>query len=109
MTLGTIYADNNSIDKALGSKNIEETMDSLRDKQPYPAQNMCEKHCNITYSLVRIVALDPFSNCSDEGYSLKFRFDKEVVFSKEVISYTIYNFLVDIGGLMGLWLGKHYK
>ena len=70
---------------------------------------MCKEHCNITYSYVRTVALDPLDKCGDKGYYLKFRFDKEVVYSKKVLSYTIYNFLVDIGGSMGLWLGKHYK
>ena len=84
-------------------------MESFYHKQPYPAQNMCKKHCNITYSLVRTVSLDPWDMCSDLGYVLRFKFDKEVVYSKKVLSYTVYNFLVDIGGSMGLWLGKYYK
>ena len=109
MTAGETNLDNESINRAFSSDIIENTMNSLKDKQPYPAQNLCKNHCNITYSYVRTVALDPWNKCGDVGYTHKFRFDKEVVYTKKVLSYTVYNFLVDIGGSMGLWLVKHYK
>ena len=109
MTIGETNLYNHSSNKASSSEVIEDTMDSFYYQQPYPAQKMCKKHCNITYSLVRTVSLDPWDMCSDLGYMLRFKFDKEVVYSKKVLSYTVYNFLVDIGGSMGLWLGKYYK
>ena len=106
-TAGKTNVNNDIINSALSSEVIEETLNSFIDKEPYPAQSKCKEHCNITYSHVRAVVIDPWNVCGDELYVLKFRFNKKVVFTKEVLSYTVYDFLVDIGGSMGLWLGSN--
>ena len=106
-TAGITNVNNDIINSAFSSEVIEETLNSFIDKEPYPAQSECKEHSNITYSHVRAVVLDPWNFC-DEGYSFKFRFNKKVVFTKNVLSFTVYDFFVDIGGSMGLWLGRHF-
>ena len=42
---------------------------------------------------------------NDAFFSVDLLFNKNVVFKKKVLTYDIFNFVVDVGSSLGLWLG----
>ena len=65
------------------------------------AQTKCNDPCLRMTSKISLMS-------ENDGYHnsyLKFRFKKTVRVEKKVVVYTWFNFIVDVGSSLGLWLG----
>ena len=70
------------------------------DWKPTAAETMCKNPCKKMTNWVSLTA-------ERTGYltSLRIRFDKLVKIKKKVVVYTLFNFIIDVGSSLGLWLG----
>ena len=72
-------------------------------KDQNKAQKKCKKPClKTTISVEQKLKRLPVE---DVHYYVDFRFNTEVGFKEKVVAYDMFNFVVDVGSSLGLWLG----
>ena len=65
------------------------------------AESRCKKPCKKMTNRISMI-----SDKSRSGHSVyEFRFKEKVRVEKKVVVYTWFNFIVDVGSSLGLWLG----
>ena len=72
------------------------------DRKLTKAETKCEIPCK---KMTNLISLRASENYSSYATSLEFRFKKTVKVEKKVLSYTGFNFIIDVGSSLGLWLG----
>ena len=72
------------------------------DSRPTRAEKMCKKPCRKMTNKVSLIS-DEHYNTSNSKFKLRFK--KTVQIRKKVIVYTFFNFIIDVGSSLGLWLG----
>ena len=74
------------------------------DSRPTEAETNCNDNpCKKMTNRISMTS-DRMGNGLNSAY-LKFRFKKTVRVEKKVIVYTWFNFIIDVGSSLGLWLG----
>ena len=66
------------------------------------AQKTCQKPCLKTYIFTEKTSEEM---ADMTHYFVVLRFKSDVVFNKKVVAYDLFNFVVDVGSSLGLWLG----
>ena len=69
-----------------------------RTKAEKKCKNPCKKMTNTLSVISESVEYELYTN-------IEFRFKKTVRVEKKVIVYTWFNFIIDVGSSLGLWLG----
>ena len=71
------------------------------DSTPTEAETRCKKPCLKMTNKISVIS------DNDGFYSsiLKFRFRERVRVEKKVVVYKLFDFIIDIGSSLGLWLG----
>ena len=71
------------------------------DKKLAEVEMKCKTPCRKMTNRVSLVDKEDYSDHA----ALEFRFQKTVKVEKKMIVYTWFNFIVDVGSSLGLWLG----
>ena len=77
------------------------------DRKLTKAETKCEIPCKKMTNLISLRASEGGEKVSN-NYSaayLELRFKKTVKVEKKILSYTGFNFIIDVGSSLGLWLG----
>ena len=79
-------------------------MKPKRDFDPTESEVKCKKPCK---KMTNKVFLQPFNQRGGGPSSAKLtlKFEKEVKFEKKIVSHTWFDFIIDVGSSLGLWLG----
>ena len=77
----------------------------LIDLEPMTIQDNCTDPCLTTHVDVNLHSEGPPVHPKPTFARVNLSFKKEVEKRSRVISYDFYNFLIDIGSSLGLWLG----
>ena len=90
----------NYTNEEISNEILKNFVDPKDDWKPTAAETMCKNPCKKMTNWVSLTA---------EGIgfstSLRIRFDKMVKIKKKVVVYTLFNFIIDVGSSLGLWLG----
>ena len=70
--------------------------------KPTEMEKKCKNPCK---KMTNKVSLKVDKNRNFTFASIKFRFKKTVRVEKKVVVYTWFNFIIDVGSSLGLWLG----
>ena len=74
----------------------------MYDSRPTEAETKCKKPCKKMTNKITVIS-DIYKPGSDTH--LKFRFKETVRVEKKIVVYTWFNFIIDVGSSLGLWLG----
>ena len=79
-------------------------------KKPYSLRNInlehtCRKHCSETTYTVKLVEIQKKSRFVIYYTEVYLAFNTEAEVNEKVYNYSFYQFLVDVGSALGLWLG----
>jgi hypothetical protein len=88
---------------------MEQTiLSDLKFKQQFPDQKNCKKPCLQLKTLTRFISRQEFSKQKNSGKKtqLILRLPENVTTYKQVLSYGWFEFIVDTGSSLGLWLGN---
>ena len=80
----------------------ESFIDPMYDFRPTEAETKCKKPCKKMTNKITVIS-DTFLTGSRTYF--KFRFKETVRVEKKVVVYTWFDFIVDVGSSLGLWLG----
>ena len=83
-------------------------LNELRYKQQLPDQKNCKKPCLQLKTLTRFINRLEFSGTGHVGSTtmLILRLPEQVKVHKRLLSYGWFDFIVDTGSSLGLWLGN---
>ena len=71
--------------------------------KPTEAEKMCKKPCRKMTNKISLISDQ--EKIDNERAEIRFRFQQTVKIEKKVVVYTWFNFIVDVGSSLGLWLG----
>ena len=71
----------------------------MKNHKLAPYETNCKRPCNVTTSYVKL------KDDRADTTRLKLTFRSEVQYRSKELAYGFFDFLVDIGGALGLWLG----
>ncbi len=77
----------------------------LIDMEPMTIQDTCSNPCLTTHVNVQLHSEGPSEHPKPTYAKVNLSFKKKVEKRYRVISYDFYNFLIDIGSSLGMWLG----
>ena len=82
----------------------QQFIDPPNNWKPTAAELKCEDPCEISFNQVSLVGDLLLGGISD-GFELIIEFDKVVKIERKVVVYTWFEFIIDGGSSLGLWLG----
>ena len=82
-------------------------MPSLKYQQQFPGQNNCKKPCQQIETMTRFISRN--KNIKSHNLNLFLRLSENVKVHKKLLSYGWFEFIVDTGSSLGLWLGNNQQ
>ena len=73
---------------------------SIISRESTDIKDQCNKACNVTNSHVRKLQKETYWE-----YQLKLSFKKDIRYTRKMLTYDFFSFLIDIGSSLGLWFG----
>ena len=74
------------------------------DRRPTEAETKCKNPCKKMINKISVIS-EAKTEATGNAAFLKFRFKKTVRVKKKIVVYTWFNFIIDVGSSLGLWLG----
>ena len=75
------------------------------DSRLIKAEETCKNPCMKMTNILSMRANQNRSEYTDLYTGLEFRFQKTAKLERKILSYTGFNFIIDVGSSLGLWLG----